>query len=50
VLRYKNPKEPPRSKQAFDFFRWALEQGQKQASELHYVPLPAPLVQQIEAY
>jgi phosphate transport system substrate-binding protein len=50
VLMYKNPKEPPRSKQAFDFFRWALEQGQKQASELHYVPLPAPLVQQIEAY
>ena len=33
-----------------DFFKWALESGQKQAGELHYVPLPSDLVQQIEAY
>ena len=29
VLMYKNPKEPPRSKQAFEFFRWALEPRRK---------------------
>jgi phosphate transport system substrate-binding protein len=50
ILMYKNPKDPARSKQALEFFKWALEQGQKQADELHYVPLPPPLVQQIEAY
>ena len=32
------------------FFKWAFENGQAQASELHYVPLPAELVKQIEAY
>jgi hypothetical protein len=32
------------------FFRWALENGQTQASELHYVPLPPALVSQVEQY
>ncbi|MFB5205739.1 phosphate ABC transporter substrate-binding protein PstS, partial [Stenotrophomonas sp. 3diitr2024] len=32
------------------FFKWAFENGQAQANELHYVPLPAELVKQIEAY
>ena len=50
VIMYKTPKEPARSKAALDFFRWALESGQKQANDLDYVPLPANLVQQIEAY
>jgi phosphate transport system substrate-binding protein len=50
VIMHKNPKDPARSKAAFDFFRWALEKGQKQATDLDYVPLPPPLVQQIEAY
>jgi hypothetical protein len=39
----------PRSA-AFDFFRWTMERGQKQADDLHYVPLPPNLVQQIEGY
>jgi hypothetical protein len=42
--------DPARSKSAFEFFRWALENGQKQASDLDYVPLPAGLVQQIDGY
>ena len=50
IIMYKKPKDPSRSKQVFEFFKWALEHGQKQASELDYVPLPASLVQQIEAY
>ena len=32
---------------AFDFFRWALEEGQKQGGEHDYVPLPASLVSQL---
>ncbi len=50
ILMYKQPKDPRRSKAALDFFTWALENGQPQAEELHYVPLPAPLVEQVEAY
>jgi phosphate transport system substrate-binding protein len=47
---YKEPKDAARSKAAFEFFKWSLENGQKQASSLDYVPLPASLVKQIEAY
>ena len=50
MLMHKRPKDPARSKAALDFFRWAFEHGKAQASELHYVPLPDPLVEQIEAY
>ncbi len=50
VVMPKKPRDPARSKSAFEFFRWALENGQKQASDLDYVPLPAGLVQQIDGY
>lgn len=50
MLMPKQPKDPARSQAALDFFKWAFEQGQAQASELHYVPLPAELVTQVEAY
>lgn len=50
ILMYQQPKNPQRAKLAIDFFQWALENGQEQARELHYVPLPEPLVEQIEAY
>jgi phosphate transport system substrate-binding protein len=50
ILMYKQPKNPQRSKQAIDFFTWALENGQAQANELHYVPLPPELVEQVKAY
>ena len=50
VLMYKHPKDEARSKAALDFFRWALENGQKQAAALDYVALPEALVKQIEAY
>ena len=39
-----------RNQAALDFFKWAFHNGQAQANELHYVPLPAELVAQIEAY
>jgi len=50
VILYKSPKNAGNSKAAFGFFKYALENGQNAASELDYVPLPAALVKQIEAY
>ena len=50
MIMYKEPKDPARAATARDFFKWALENGQKQANDLDYVPLPSSLVQQIESY
>ncbi|AKC87531.1 phosphate ABC transporter substrate-binding protein PstS [Pseudoxanthomonas suwonensis] len=50
MLVPKQAKNAARSQATLDFFKWAFEQGQPQAQELHYVPLPPELVQQIEAY
>jgi phosphate transport system substrate-binding protein len=50
VLMYRQPKDRARSQEALEFFRWSLEKGQPQANKLDYVPLPAMLVKQIEAY
>ena len=50
IIMYKQPKDLARAKIARDFFRWSLENGQAQADALNYVPLPAPLVRQIENY
>ncbi|MGQ4583961.1 phosphate ABC transporter substrate-binding protein PstS [Lysobacter sp. F60174L2] len=50
ILMYEQPKDPQRSAAAREFFTWALENGQQQAAELDYVPLPPELVGQIEQY
>jgi len=50
VIMYKAPKDAAHTKTAFDFFKWSLEKGGKQAEELQYVPLPEALVKQIKAY
>ncbi|WP_233799833.1 phosphate ABC transporter substrate-binding protein PstS [Paraburkholderia sp. HP33-1] len=50
IVMYKQPKNAAQSKATIDFFRWALEKGQQQAQSLDYVPLPEPLVKQIESY
>lgn len=50
ILMHRKPKNPARSKAALDFFRWAYANGDAQAKSLDYVPLPDPLVKQIEAY
>ena len=50
VLMGKSPTNAARSKAALKFFQWALSSGQKEARSLAYVPLPDPLVQQVEAY
>jgi phosphate transport system substrate-binding protein len=50
ILLPKQPKDKAKSNTAIAFFKYALEKGQGQANKLDYVPLPAPLVQQIESY
>ena len=50
VLMYKQPKNAASSTSARKFFGWALAKGQPQALSLDYVPLPAPLVKEIQGY
>jgi len=50
ILVYKQPKDKEGTKSALDFFKWAYADGGKQAEELDYVPLPKPLIDQVEAY
>jgi phosphate transport system substrate-binding protein len=50
IIMSKQPKDIGRAKIAWQFFRWSLENGQAQADALNYVPLPRPLVRQIERY
>jgi len=50
ILMYKQPKDAARSKAVTDFFSWVYVKGRTQAEALHYVPLPEPLVKQVQAY
>jgi len=50
MLMHKQPRDAERARATLEFFQWAFEHGKTQASELHYVPLPEPLVQQVQAY
>jgi phosphate transport system substrate-binding protein len=50
ILLPRQAKDKARTDAALKFFRYALDHGQSAANRLNYVPLPAPLVQQIEAY
>ncbi|MFC0679055.1 phosphate ABC transporter substrate-binding protein PstS [Lysobacter korlensis] len=50
ILMHKKPKSAANAKQAKEFFRWVYANGDAQAKSLDYVPLPDPLVQQIETY
>ncbi len=50
MLMRKQPKDARRNQDTLAFFKWAFENGQQQANELHYVPLPVELVTQIEGY
>jgi phosphate transport system substrate-binding protein len=41
---------PGRTRAALDFFRWSLDKGARTASQLGYVPLPAPMIEQVRGY
>jgi phosphate transport system substrate-binding protein len=49
ILMHREQQDPKRAGEALKFFRWALNNGQKLATELDYVPLPADVVKRIEA-
>jgi len=49
ILMYAKQDKPQNGTEVLKFFDWALKNGQKMAEELDYVPLPAPVVAQIEA-
>ena len=50
ILMYKQPKNVAGAKNARDYFKWIYANGDEQARQLDYVPLPDALVKQIEAY
>jgi phosphate transport system substrate-binding protein len=49
ILMHKVAQDGARSAEALKFFRWALNNGQKLATELDYVPLPPNVVKEVEA-
>jgi phosphate transport system substrate-binding protein len=50
ILMRKQPKTAEGAKAALDYFRWIYANGDAQARQLDYVPLPDSLVRQIETY
>lgn len=50
ILMYKQPKNAAGARNAKTFFQWVYANGDAQARQLDYVPLPDALVKQIEAY
>jgi phosphate transport system substrate-binding protein len=49
ILMHRTATDAARSGDALKFFRWALNNGQKLATDLDYVPLPADVVKAVEA-
>ncbi|KLD70201.1 phosphate ABC transporter substrate-binding protein, partial [Xanthomonas hyacinthi DSM 19077] len=47
ILVHKQPKNPASAKATKDFFKWVYANGDAQAKQLDYVPLPDALVKQI---
>jgi phosphate transport system substrate-binding protein len=48
ILIYKQPKDVDSAREALKFFAWAYANGGKMADELHYVPMPANVVKDIQ--
>jgi phosphate transport system substrate-binding protein len=49
ILVYKEPSDPVAVDEALKFFAWAYRDGAAMAAALDYVPLPAPLIEQVKA-
>ena len=48
ILMYKQPQDAAVSAEALKFFAWAYKNGAKMADELHYVPMPANVIADIQ--
>ncbi|MBI3515733.1 MAG: phosphate ABC transporter substrate-binding protein PstS [Proteobacteria bacterium] len=49
ILMYKKQDKPETAKQVLDFFAWAYKSGGQLAESLDYVPMPAKVVDLVEA-
>jgi phosphate transport system substrate-binding protein len=49
ILMHKKPEKPEQSREVFKFFEWAFKNGDKLASDLEYVPLPANVKDMVRA-
>jgi phosphate transport system substrate-binding protein len=49
ILVYAKPEKPEETQAALKFFDWAYKNGDKLATEIDYVPLPAPVKEQVRA-
>ena len=49
ILVHAKQEKPEAGKEVLKFFDWSFRNGQKMAEELDYVPMPDPVVKQIEA-
>ncbi|HSS26539.1 MAG TPA: phosphate ABC transporter substrate-binding protein PstS, partial [Usitatibacter sp.] len=49
ILVHAKQEKPETGKEVLKFFGWSYRNGQKMAEELDYVPMPDPVVKQIEA-
>jgi len=49
MLAYEKGTDAAKQKGVVDFFTWSLNKGQKMASDLGFVPLPANVVKMVEA-
>lgn len=48
ILMHKQQPNPQKARQVVEFFDWAYRNGDKLAEELHYVPMPRPVVGSVE--
>ncbi len=48
ILMHQKPKKPEQAAAALRFFDWAFRNGDQMAKDLHYIPMPAPVVTLIE--
>ena len=48
ILMYEQPDNPQASLEALKFFAWSYANGDDMAEELHYVPMPDPVVNLVE--
>jgi phosphate transport system substrate-binding protein len=49
ILAYMQPSDPAATADVLRFFQWAYENGDQMATDLHFVPLPTELTQEIVA-
>ncbi|MGA2749866.1 MAG: phosphate ABC transporter substrate-binding protein PstS [Verrucomicrobiota bacterium] len=49
LLVYQQQRNPEKGAKLVEFLKWAMKEGEKMAPPLNYSPLPAPLVQRVEA-